>query len=143
MFPLKEFVDVLSRTLFSLLSAAAVGGGILSAPAQAAPAGSSIVNWVKKEEIPGPFTQSSYHVFPNIPETFAPLKRNLPSSTTLTALGRAEGYCAVPAIVNHPDGSHEAVDIIIYVDYMIDTGFLGSVATTLTSSFPRPAGGTC
>jgi hypothetical protein len=169
-FPLKEFVDVLSRTLVSLLTAAALGGTLLAAPAQAAPTGSSLVDRAQKEEVSGLFTQRDYHIFPKVPETIAPLKPTLPAGTTLTldegaeldrirgygwsiavsdnimtvtAPGRAEGYCAVPVIVTHPDGSDEATDVIMYVDYMIDTGFLGSVLRTLTSSSPRPSGGDC
>lgn len=155
---LKEFVDVISRTLISLLTAAAIGGTVLAAPAQAAPAGSSLGDLVQKDEVEGPLTQDSYRVLAGVPATITPLKTTLPTGTTLSleegaeldrliALGwsitindnvlnvtpsnNAEGYCAIPAVVNHPDGSDESVDIVMYVDFPLDLGFLGSAVSAL------------
>lgn len=160
---------MLAKKLFSIFVAASVGGGVLAAPAQAAPTGSSLVDRVEKKEVPGPLTEHRYHVYAGVPVTMAPLKPNLPAGTTLALeegpelerlkrLGwslaltdnvmavtpsiNAEGYCAVPAIITHPDGSDESVDIIMYVDFPLDIDFLGS-AFGLLSSDAGPQGWLC
>ncbi|MCS5478095.1 hypothetical protein NYP18_00305 [Corynebacterium sp. YIM 101645] len=160
---------MLSRTLISLFTAAAVGGGVLAAPAQAAPTGSSLGDLVQKNGVEGPLTQNRYRVLAGIPATITPLKTTLPAGTTLSlqegaeldgliARGwsitindnvmavtpsiNAEGYCAIPAVVNHPDGSDESVDIVMYVDFPLDLGFLGSAFNSMSSQ-AGPQGWLC
>lgn len=137
---------MLSRTLISLFTAAVLGGGVLAAPAQAAPVNAAQAE--PKKENPGPFAWGSHYILAGTTETFAPLKADLPAGTTLTldegaeleglrndgwsisvtdnimtvtAPRHAERRYEIPVIVSYPDGTHEAT-VVVDVDYLVDTG---------------------
>ena len=140
---------MLSRTLTSLFTAAAVGGGILAAPAQAVPA--PLTQGEAREESPGPVAGRSYYILAGTTESFAPLRADLPAGTilsldegaelealrsdgwsiivadnvmTVTAPRHAEYRYEIPVLVSYPDGTREAAVVVMDVDYLVETSLI-------------------
>lgn len=137
--------------MFSLFTAIAVSGTAWSVsviPIPPAPASEILTTQVSPVTVdPQPLTHRSYYLLAGDTDTFAPLKAELPTGTTLmlnegatleafrdngwsisvadnvlsvTAPRSAEGNYQIPVVITYPDQSTQAVSVTIFVDYLVD-----------------------